>query len=179
MRKKLSDVTYTTNEIAAKCGVTTRAVTKYASALGFSKKAGRWEFSEEEAASILEHYGTKQNQKEPSGTERNLKEPETEQVPNGTEPNGTERNQGSEMKLALDILQKQLEEKDKTIQQLLDLVSNQSSGYVAEKTAESLERGRAALAIEEEKEEQPRKITFGQRLKFLFTGEFPDGKIDI
>ena len=119
---------------------------------------------------------------EPEVVNENRLEPESE--PFGTNQN--QPGQSSEMHLALEILQKQLEDKQKTIEEnrktidtLLTMIADKdsqikelSSGYVAEKTAESLERGRAALApIEEEAQEQPRKISLGQRFKFFFTGE--------
>lgn len=202
---------YTTAELAKRCGVSARAITKYASkTLKLEKVGGRWEFTEEEAQTIIAHYaisaetepkGTNQTQdelagtkQEQQGTDANKAEPEPNETEPEPVPDRTETERGSEIKFALEILQTQLEEKQKTIEEnrktidtLLSMIADKdsqikelSSGYVAEKTAESLERGRAALApIEEESQEQQRKISFGQRLKFLFTGEFSDSKIDI
>lgn len=52
-------MTYKTDEIASKCGVSVRSVTDWAKRNNVSRKGRAWDFSEEDCAEILKYYGKK------------------------------------------------------------------------------------------------------------------------
>lgn len=155
-------MTYTTSEITEECGKSLRSVCNWAKRNNVKRDGRFWVFEEKDRAAILDYYGV--------------------QPANEANEPANESNEG--VNLALAILQKELEAKDKTIAELLEMqskllakiddkdetIKQLSSGYVSEKIADSAERVEAiqpASLINN----TGKKISLRTRFKILFTGE--------
>lgn len=193
-------MTYKTDEIASKCGVSVRSVTDWAKRNNVSRKGRAWDFSEEDCAEILKYYGKKPDEEaktedsEATAEVSEVKEAVVEDAEATAEPKeataevtedsaeATEAAEDSSSDIArlIESYDKQLaarekeiarlhESMDKLIGQLQsanEAVNRLSSGYAAEKMADSQDR---MLAVSSDNEG---KSTFADRLKFLFTGHF-------
>lgn len=191
-------MTYKTDEIASKCGVSVRSVTDWAKRNNVSRKGRAWDFSEEDCAEILKYYGKKLDEEaktedsEATAEVSEVKEAITEDAEATAEPKeataeatedsaeATEAAEASSSDIArlMESYDKQLaarekeiarlhESMDKLIEQLQsanEAVNRLSSGYAAEKMADSQDR---MLAVSSDNEG---KSTFVGRLKYLFTG---------
>ena len=190
-------MTYTTSEITEECGKSLRSVCNWAKRNNVKRDGRFWVFEEKDRAAILDYYGVQ------PANEANEPTNEANELPNeaneasmeaneANEPSGNEANESNELpneanegvNLALAILQKELEAKDKTIAELLEMqskllakiddkdetIKQLSSGYVSEKIADSAERVEAiqpASLINN----TGKKISLRTRFKILFTGE--------
>lgn len=200
-------MTYKTDEIASKCGVSVRSVTDWAKRNNVSRKGRAWDFSEEDCAEILKYYGKKPDEEaktedseataevsEVKEAVAEVAEAKTEATEVAAEPKeaaeeatedlaeATEAAEASSSDIArlIESYDKQLAARDKEIARLHEsmgklieqlqsaneAVNRLSSGYAAEKMADSQDR---MLAVSSDNEG---KSTFVGRLKFLFTGHF-------
>ena len=191
-------MTYKTDEIASKCGVSVRSVTDWAKRNNVSRKGRAWDFSEEDCAEILKYYGKKPDEEaktedsEATAEVSEVKEAVAEDAEATAEPKeataeatedsaeATEAAEDSISDIArlIESYDKQLAARDKEIARLHEsmgklieqlqsaneAVNRLSSGYAAEKMADSQDR---MLAVSSDNEG---KSTFAGRLKYLFTG---------
>ena len=198
-------MTYKTDEIASKCGVSVRSVTDWAKRNNVSRKGRAWDFSEEDCAEILKYYGKKPDEEAKTevseataevsevkeavaeATEANAEDAETAAEPKEATAEATEdsaeateaaEDSISDIARLIESYDKQLAARDKEIARLhesmgklieqlqsaSEAVNRLSSGYAAEKMADSQDR---MLAVSSDNEG---KSTFAGRLKYLFTG---------
>lgn len=188
-------MTYKTDEIASKCGVSVRSVTDWAKRNNVSRKGRAWDFSEEDCAEILKYYGKKLDEEaktedseataEVSEVKEAIaeataepKEATAEATEDSAEATEAAEASSSDIARLMESYDKQLaarekeiarlhESMDKLIEQLQsanEAVNRLSSGYAAEKMADSQDR---MLAVSNDNEG---KSTFVGRLKYLFTG---------
>lgn len=198
-------MTYKTDEIANKCGVSVRSVTDWAKRNNVSRKGRAWDFSEEDCAEILKYYGKKPDEEaktedseataeasevkeaaaeaaeantEDAEAAAELKEATAEASEDSAEATEDAEASNSDIARLIESYDKQLaarekeiarlhESMDKLIEQLQsanEAVNRLSSGYAAEKMADSQDR---MLAVSSDNEN---KSTFASRLKYLFTG---------
>lgn len=193
-------MTYKTDEIASKCGVSVRSVTDWAKRNNVSRKGRAWDFSEEDCAEILKYYGKKPDEEaktedseataevsevkeaiaEDAEATAEPKEATAEATEDSAEATEAAEDSSSDIARLIESYDKQLaarekeiarlhESMDKLIEQLQsanEAVNRLSSGYAAEKMADSQDR---MLAVSSDNEG---KSTFAGRLKYLFTGHF-------
>ena len=198
-------MTYKTDEIASKCGVSVRSVTDWAKRNNVSRKGRAWDFSEEDCAEILKYYGKKPDEEaktedseataevsevkeavaedaeataEPKEATAEATEDSAEATEDSAEATEAAEDSISDIARLIESYDKQLAARDKEIARLHEsmgklieqlqsaneAVNRLSSGYAAEKMADSQDR---MLAVSSDNEG---KSTFAGRLKYLFTG---------
>lgn len=187
------NMTYTTKQIAKKCGKSIRSVCSWADKNNVKRDGRTWVFTDEDCAAILDYYNiSTSNEANEAPNEANeatfeaneaVREPfeaNEAQSYEANEPFEASREANEDDAISNDALsqiiasyEKQLAAKDDTINRLLDdlreangTVHKLSAGYAAEKTADSVERMNAIVPVGEEKK------GLADRLKFLFTGHF-------